>query len=87
MYKRFWLEGMAPWGLAQEKRSVCINTAGQNIIRTISLLALLPGLSHCLEEAKALWSVPRALPALEQVIALQIALQLQRSEGLGRALV
>lgn len=53
MYKRFWLEGMAPWGLAQEKRSVCINTAGQNIIRTISLLALLPGLSHCLEEAKS----------------------------------
>lgn len=58
---------MAPQGLAQEKTSVCINTAGQNVIRTISLLALLPGLSHCLEQAKALWFVSWAPPALEQV--------------------
>lgn len=66
VYKRFWLGRMAPRGLAQEKRSVCINTGGQNVIRTISLLALLPGLSRCLQQVKALWSVPRALPALEQ---------------------
>ena len=72
MYKRFWLGRMAPRGLAQEKGSVCINTAGRNVIGTISLLARLPGLSHCLEQAKALWSVPRALPALELAIALRL---------------
>lgn len=40
MYTRVWGGGMAPWGLAQGNRSVCVNGAGQGPMgASLSLLA------------------------------------------------
>lgn len=64
MYKRFWLGRTAPWGLRASKTSVCINAAGQDTIKKISFLGLLPGCHPASGRQKLLCFVPRALGAL-----------------------